>query len=123
VCGASNGSASSQTNSTYAAPASRSYTRTAPSTTSTKSHSTKTYSAPHASNAAGVLILDQRLEAQVRGDVKVLQHRLNHHGSNIAEDGQFGPQTAAAVKHYQEQHGLAADGRAGAATQRSLRNR
>lgn len=49
-------------------------------------------------------------------DVKALQSFLNSKGANIAVDGLFGPATTAALKNYQSQNGLIADGILGPAT-------
>lgn len=57
-------------------------------------------------------------------DVKWLQTELNRHGliEHGGVDGIFGPKTLAAVRVYQEQHGLLVDGKVGPATRYSLSN-
>ena len=52
--------------------------------------------------------------------VKALQEKLNHHGAHVVADGDFGAHTEAAVKHFQHQHHLAADGVVGPKTQHAL---
>ncbi|MEX2587683.1 MAG: peptidoglycan-binding protein [Actinomycetota bacterium] len=47
-------------------------------------------------------------------NVRTLQHLLNHHGSSIAVDGEFGPETEAALKRFQSEDGLEPDGVVGA---------
>jgi peptidoglycan hydrolase-like protein with peptidoglycan-binding domain len=48
--------------------------------------------------------------------IEALQHLLRHHGASIAADGIFGPQTDAAVRAFQQSHGLVVDGKAGPKT-------
>ncbi len=48
--------------------------------------------------------------------IEALQHLLRHHGSGITADGIFGPKTDAAVKAFQQSHGLVADGKVGPKT-------
>jgi peptidoglycan hydrolase-like protein with peptidoglycan-binding domain len=48
--------------------------------------------------------------------IQALQHLLRQHGSNITADGVFGPKTDAAVKAFQQSHGLVADGKVGPKT-------
>jgi peptidoglycan hydrolase-like protein with peptidoglycan-binding domain len=50
------------------------------------------------------------------GPIEALQHLLRHHGSTITADGKFGPKTDAAVKAFQQSHGLVADGKVGPKT-------
>ena len=53
-------------------------------------------------------------------DVKLLQHRLNILGSQLAEDGIWGVQTDSAVRGYQYRAGLTVDGIVGAKTKAAL---
>lgn len=53
-------------------------------------------------------------------DVRLLQELLDYHGYGLAVDGDFGSDTALAVKQYQEKHGLSADGIAGPLTWKSI---
>ena len=53
-------------------------------------------------------------------DVKLLQHRLNILGSQLAEDGIWGVQTDSAVRSYQYRAGLTVDGIIGAKTRAAL---
>jgi peptidoglycan hydrolase-like protein with peptidoglycan-binding domain len=59
-----------------------------------------------------------------RGDAVVrLQRRLNHQypaGPNLAEDGEYGPHTEAAVREFQRRAGLLVDGIGGPATLEAL---
>jgi peptidoglycan DL-endopeptidase CwlO len=48
--------------------------------------------------------------------VKQIQTALVNHGYKVAVDGQFGPQTAQAVKDFQKQNGLTQDGVVGPLT-------
>jgi len=50
------------------------------------------------------------------GPIEALQHLLRQHGSTSAADGKFGPKTDAAVKAFQQSHGLVADGKVGPKT-------
>ncbi len=59
-------------------------------------------------------------QGQISGCVTKLQQLLNTHGAGIGVDGNFGPGTLAAVKHYQSAHGLSADGVVGPNTKASL---
>ena len=52
--------------------------------------------------------------------VQSLQHALNNQGACLAEDGDFGPATESAVRDFQRQNGLTADGVAGPRTLRAL---
>ncbi len=53
-------------------------------------------------------------------DVLVLQQRLNGHGHTVAEDGDFGPNTASAVKQFQASRNLQVDGIVGFQTWAAL---
>lgn len=52
--------------------------------------------------------------------VRSLQHLLNHHGANLNPDGVFGEATEAAVKAFQAERDLAADGSVGPQTWAAL---
>ena len=52
--------------------------------------------------------------------VKTLQHLLRARGHTVAVDGIFGPNTAAAVRAFQQQKGLAVDGIVGPNTWSAL---
>ena len=75
---------------------------------------------------AGVALGDRLLyqtRPMLRGDdVRELQERLGRLGFDAGQvDGIFGPDTAMAVEDFQDNVGLAADGRVGQATVRALR--
>ena len=53
-------------------------------------------------------------------DVKLLQHRLNLLGEQLADDGIWGVQTDTAVRNFQYKSGLVVDGIVGAKTQSAL---
>jgi peptidoglycan hydrolase-like protein with peptidoglycan-binding domain len=53
-------------------------------------------------------------------DVKALQQALKGQGENVKSDGVWGPNTEAALKHYQEQNGLPATGQLDQATRSKL---
>lgn len=48
--------------------------------------------------------------------VTYIQSLLNQAGAHLATDGQFGPQTASAVRQFQQDHGLTVDGIVGPQT-------
>src|SRR4051794_2114568 len=122
VCGSRGGSGSSSGGDSSYTRSSRSNERQAVAPKQSTSSSTKSYTTSKRSTASsGSIILDKRLERFHRGDVKYYQHRLNLKGADIAEDGQFGEQTEAAVKKFQASHGLDDDGRIGANTKKALR--
>jgi len=56
-------------------------------------------------------------------DVKDVQAKLSALGYSISVDGSFGPATANAVKRFQSEHGLLADGAIGDQTYRALMER
>lgn len=60
-------------------------------------------------------------EGSIGESVKWLQTELNANGANLTVDGQFGKQTKLAVILYQKDHGLVADGIAGAKTIAALK--
>jgi peptidoglycan hydrolase-like protein with peptidoglycan-binding domain len=64
---------------------------------------------------------EPELRESDRGDwVTHLQQLLNAHGASLEEDGWFGPLTEDALKQFQTQNGLAADGVAAATTWAAL---
>jgi peptidoglycan hydrolase-like protein with peptidoglycan-binding domain len=59
-------------------------------------------------------------EGDKGANVRVIQHQLNRSGEHLQEDGQFGSNTEAAVRHFQQGHGLTVDGIVGAKTWAAL---
>ena len=63
----------------------------------------------------------EHLEKGSKGeDVRFLQQKLNEFGAEIGVDGSFGNQTDRAVRNFQTDHGLTADGIAGPKTMAAL---
>ena len=86
------------------------------STSSSDSTSGRSYS--HRSYRSGVL--GAWLIAEKRSDVRAIQQKLDGKGYGLAVDGQFGPKTEGAVKHFQAKAGLSVDGLYGARTKAAL---
>ncbi|MFE1293003.1 peptidoglycan-binding protein [Streptomyces sp. NPDC058751] len=59
-------------------------------------------------------------QGQKSGCVTELQSLLNHHGADLAVDGDFGPMTDSAVRDFQAEKGLAVDGKVGSNTKSAL---
>lgn len=59
-------------------------------------------------------------KGQKSNGVKWLQWHLNANGAHLAVDGSFGPSTETALKQYQTNHGLVADGLCGPKTRKAL---
>lgn len=72
---------------------------------------TTTNASPTFHTAAAMLRLGDRGPAVVH-----VQHLLNLAGSHLAQDGDYGPLTYAAVRNFQAHHGLAVNGIVGAST-------
>jgi hypothetical protein len=53
-------------------------------------------------------------------DVEQVQEQLNSHGEHLTVDGIYGPDTAAAVRRFQQAHGLTVDGIVGPQTREAL---
>ncbi|MFJ9706406.1 peptidoglycan-binding protein [Streptomyces sp. NPDC101234] len=62
------------------------------------------------------------VQGQKSGCVTELQSLLNHHGADLAVDGDFGPLTYSAVRDFQTENGLSVDGQVGPATKTALYN-
>ena len=60
------------------------------------------------------------VQGQHSGCVTELQSLLNHHGAELAVDGDFGPLTYAAVLNFQSEQGLTVDGIVGPNTKAAL---
>ena len=67
--------------------------------------------------SSGAVITLPILARGSRGEsVRALQSLLNMHGATLSVDGSFGPATEKAVKAFQTENALAADGKCGSAT-------
>lgn len=71
-------------------------------------------------NVSGTKNVQTLRKGSVGEVVSLLQQALNQNGASLTVDGNFGAKTEAAVKAYQQAHGLAADGVAGPITLTSL---
>ncbi|MFF7072026.1 peptidoglycan-binding protein [Streptomyces pseudovenezuelae] len=60
------------------------------------------------------------VQGQRSGCVTELQSLLNHHGADLAVDGDFGPLTDSAVRDFQSEKGLSVDGHVGPNTKAAL---
>ncbi|MHC3467865.1 peptidoglycan-binding protein [Streptomyces sp. 7R007] len=60
------------------------------------------------------------VQGQRGGCVTELQSLLNHHGADLAVDGDFGPLTYSAVRDFQAEKGLSVDGQVGPNTKAAL---
>ncbi|MEU1512870.1 peptidoglycan-binding protein [Streptomyces sp. NPDC005811] len=60
------------------------------------------------------------VQGQRSGCVTELQSLLNHHGADLAVDGDFGPLTYSAVRDFQAEKGLSVDGQVGTNTKAAL---
>ncbi|MFE3164061.1 peptidoglycan-binding protein [Streptomyces sp. NPDC059224] len=60
------------------------------------------------------------VQGQRSGCVTELQSLLNHHGADLAVDGDFGPLTDSAVRDFQAEKGLSVDGHVGPNTKAAL---
>lgn len=60
------------------------------------------------------------VKGQRSGCVTELQSLLNHHGADLAVDGEFGAMTDSAVRDFQAEKGLGVDGRVGPNTKAAL---
>jgi len=69
---------------------------------------------------APVRILSLTVPPMTGEDVRTVQRALAAAGADLAVDGVFGSQTQAAVRQFQQQHGLAEDGQVGPATRSAL---
>jgi peptidoglycan hydrolase-like protein with peptidoglycan-binding domain len=87
-----------------ATPGSSSTVQTAPSTGSTAQPSQR----------------PSRHKAASQDHVKTIQTALNNNGEQLTVDGKLGPKTVAALKDFQQKHGLKVTGRADQATMSEL---
>lgn len=77
--------------------------------------------APSREAVAAYVVPPETLRQGARGaQVEIMQRRLNARGGTLNPDGIFGPATTAALRHFQEAQGLAADGICGPASWRAL---
>lgn len=72
---------------------------------------------PPATPALGLPLVRQ---GAIGETVATIQYLLRRHGASIEADGIFGPRTLAAVRAFQQQHGLQVDGIVGPQTFRAL---
>jgi peptidoglycan DL-endopeptidase CwlO len=63
----------------------------------------------------------RRVASPTSDSVKSAQEALNKSGANLAVDGKMGPKTRAAVKSFQQGHGLKATGHLDKATMAALK--
>jgi hypothetical protein len=88
------------------------------STSTSSNDSTSGRSYTHRSYRSGVL--GAWLIAEKRSDVRAIQQKLDGKGYGLAVDGQFGPKTEGAVKHFQAKAGISVDGLYGSRTKAAL---
>jgi peptidoglycan hydrolase-like protein with peptidoglycan-binding domain len=76
--------------------------------------------APAPVNLTSASCPNEIVQGQRSGCVTELQSLLNHHGADLAVDGDFGPLTDSAVRDFQAEKGLAVDGHVGPNTKAAL---
>ena len=69
---------------------------------------------------AAARMLSLTVPPMTGADVRTVQQALRAAGADLTVDGVFGPQTQAAVRQFQQQHGLGADGIVDSATRTAL---
>ena len=99
---------------------------TAPSTTAPSPQSTApspsatTQAAPATSGTAQSSQQPMHHKATSQNRVKTIQTALNNNGEQLNVDGKLGPKTVAALKDFQQKHGLKVTGHADKATMSQL---
>ncbi|MGW2823674.1 peptidoglycan-binding protein [Streptomyces sp. NPDC001443] len=76
--------------------------------------------APSPINLTSASCPNEIIKGQKSGCVTELQSLLNHHGADLAVDGDFGALTDSAVRDFQAEAGLTVDGRVGPGTKSAL---
>jgi peptidoglycan hydrolase-like protein with peptidoglycan-binding domain len=76
--------------------------------------------APAPINLTSASCPNEIVQGQRSGCVTELQSLLNHHGADLAVDGDFGALTSSAVRDFQSEKGLSVDGRVGPGTKAAL---
>ncbi|WP_328665402.1 peptidoglycan-binding protein [Streptomyces sp. NBC_00328] len=76
--------------------------------------------APSPINLTSASCPNEIVKGQKSGCVTELQSLLNHHGADLAVDGEFGAMTDSAVRDFQSEKGLTVDGRVGPGTKSAL---
>lgn len=76
--------------------------------------------APAPINLTSASCPNEIVQGQRGGCVTELQSLLNHHGADLAVDGDFGPLTDSAVRDFQAEQGLSVDGQVGPNTKAAL---
>ncbi|WP_406004937.1 peptidoglycan-binding protein [Streptomyces sp. NBC_00637] len=76
--------------------------------------------APAPVNLTSASCPNEIVQGQRSGCVTELQSLLNHHGADLAVDGDFGSLTGSAVRDFQAEKGLSVDGKVGPNTKAAL---
>ncbi len=93
---------------------------TALAQSTTPSPSGTTPAAPATSGTAQSTQQPSHHKATSQNRVKTIQTALNNNGEQVTVDGKLGPKTVAALKDFQQKHGLKVTGHADRATMSQL---